>query len=251
MNTLNRGYIGILDFETTGLSPKEDRVISYGLLIVERKSFRLVDTKGSLVYPLGPFSISPEITELTGITKDDVVTFGESTYKAFDQLSENCKYLDCVIAHNGTNFDKLFYEEELLKLENLQAGIVPNTINHWVDSSVDVVYSPKIQTRKLTYLCAEHGFANPFPHKAVTDCLALYQVLKNYDFEEIFKRSLEKNITIKALVEKPWLDSGESKEKAKALGFRWDGEKQHWTKTIKEGELSKEVEKLGYQPEVL
>ena len=58
----------VLDFETTGLSPKQDKIIEIGMIKVIKGE--LVDSFASFVNPQS--KIPARITDITGITDDDV-----------------------------------------------------------------------------------------------------------------------------------------------------------------------------------
>jgi DNA polymerase-3 subunit epsilon len=113
-----------------------------------------------------------------------------------------------------------------------------------VDTSCDVNFSASIKTRKLGHLAAEHGFLNPFAHRALFDVLTMLRVLSFYDHKDVIKLAGEKDYVVQALVEKPWLDSGKSTSEAKENGFRWNGERKLWLKRVKESQLQS-VEKQG------
>ena len=50
-----------------------------------------------------------------------------------------------------------------------------------------VLNDEKIKTRSLPYLAADHGFLNPFPHRALFDVMTMIQIAGMYDINEILK----------------------------------------------------------------
>ena len=95
---------------------------------------------------------------------------------------------------------------------------------------------PAITTRKLTHLAAEHGFLNPFPHRAVSDVLTMLKVLSHYDIAPVLESARQPSFTVKACV------SYDDREKAKARGYRWDAARKIWTKIVKGHRLNDEIE---------
>tara|TARA_R110002110_G_scaffold415856_3_gene658497 strand:+ start:77032 stop:77685 length:654 start_codon:yes stop_codon:yes gene_type:complete len=107
----------ILDFETTGLSAQYERVIEVGAALV--KGNQVTETFSQLCYP--GTSISPCITELTGITNSML----KGQPKPEIVMSKLHEFIDRrpILAHNAS-FDRqfLFAEMGRSKLE------VPNSI---------------------------------------------------------------------------------------------------------------------------
>src|SRR5690349_19859099 len=119
-------------------------------------------------YPESP----PQLVELTGITDEMLKKRGVYPGKALDQLTRLMNEADYVVAHNGANFDKPIYRMECQRHSITASG------KPWIDSRTDVPYPSKIKARKLTHLAAEHGFANPFQHRALFDCLTMLKILE-------------------------------------------------------------------------
>lgn len=227
-----------LDFETTGLDTGKDRITEVGAVLWDTDTKAPIALLSELMYDASYMSLSKEITDLTGITDGMLQRFGsppELVWKRLLGLMVLSKY---VVAHNGTKFDRLLFDAEC-KRQGISlelGGAVPG----WLDSSVDIPYPDKIKTRKLVHLAAEHGFVNPFAHRAVFDVLTMLTVLSRYDIDEIVQLSKEPSVELAAMTEKPWLDSGRSTDLAKARGYRWDGVKKQWLKIVKQSQVEKE-----------
>ena len=100
-----------VDLETTGLSPKNDRIIEFG--IAELKDKKFVPYKNWLINP--GFEISEKITQITGITNDDLKDqpmFSDISDEILGILSEEPTV---VITYNN-RFDKPFILEEYNRL---------------------------------------------------------------------------------------------------------------------------------------
>jgi len=78
---------------------------------------------------------------------------------------------------------------------------------------VDVPSPPQITTRKLAHLAAEHGFLNPFAHRAVFDVLTMLKILSCYPIENVIISSNQPLMKLVALV------AFDGRYKAKARGF--------------------------------
>lgn len=91
----------VVDVETTGFSPREDRVVEMACVILERR--RIVHTWTTLVNPERP--IPPYATHVHGITDADVIA-APSFEIAQRQLWRRCVGAT-VVAHNAA-FDLAF-----------------------------------------------------------------------------------------------------------------------------------------------
>lgn len=211
-----------LDLETTGLNPKGDRVTEIGAVLWDARARRPIVIFNELInLPALGVSVPPEITAITGI--DDVMlkNWGQSSESVFAKLLTLIAEADYIVAHNGTNFDRPFLAAELERF-NLRID------KPWIDTSTDVAYPPAITTRKLVHLAAEHGFLNPFAHRAVFDVLTMLEVLSTYDIDDVIRWANSPSVHVKAIV------SYDDREKAKAAGFRWNPENKSWIKTLKD-----------------
>ena len=90
------------------------------------------------------------------------------------------------------------------------------------------------KTTKLNYLAADHGFVNPFAHRAVFDCATTFRLISPY-LRELIARSYEREYLIKA-VHSPF----GSKEALRQRGYRWDPEERCWSRVCGETALGEE-----------
>jgi len=217
-----------VDFETTGLSPVDNRIIEVGCVLWDTERATPVQFYHDFVDPEEP--ISQEISGITNITQDMINDYSVRQEMAVLKTCDFLSRADFVLAHNAP-FDREFLQESCHRL----AIAPPKKV--WINSVTDVPYPEKIATRKLTHLAAEHGFVNPFAHRALTDVLTMLRLVDKYNWQEIAALAAEPNVVIKA-------EGGYAiKDLAKASGFYYNPDKKAWFKNIKESKLQAEREK--------
>ena len=217
-----------LDLETTGLDPHKDVITEIGAVLWDTNlnmPIKFFNVLIKIDVPVPEF-----IKNLTGITDELLQTHGIELSEALSDLRKFAAPALYSMAHNAP-FDKGFLEAVEVKLPT------------YIDSSVDVPYPENIQTRKLTHLAAEHGFVNPFAHRAVTDVLTMMQVCSKYPWIETVTNAKTPNVALKAMV------TFDNNHKAKGAGFRWEAGTKSWLKNIKENKVEAEIAKclsLGF-----
>ena len=220
-----------LDFETTWTNPvnaKIARPIELGAVLYDEKLNKVLEMESCLIYDTDHPDSPKELEDLTGINDDMRKQHGVAPKNAFITLNRLMEKSDFVVAHNGTFFDKIIYEEECDRL-----GLKP-VEKLWIDTKSDIPFKPGVKTTKLTYLCAEHGFVNPFAHRALFDVLSMIKILSYYNFDEILKLSKEPTYKVVAKV------SYEKRQEAKDRGYHWNGEEKQWVKHLKESKVKQE-----------
>ena len=221
-----------LDVETTGLDTKKDYITEIGWALKDTQVSKPLLTEAHLLQIPDTVEITEDITDLTGIDKKILTEFGQDPKTVFQRLYkivENYK-VDYIVAHNGNAFDRPMLES------NFDKYAVPMFKCEWLDTRVDIQYNKRLRHKNLVYLCAEHGFANPFPHAALFDVMSMMKLLSYYDIEKVIAYKAKPSVVVRAVV------SFEGKDEAKAKGFSWQeagGRKfpKQWVKQIKEDEL--------------
>jgi len=234
-------WLGV-DFETTGLEPRKDRITEVGAVLWDMKNKKPVRILNELVYDFdsGVPKISEKVVGLTGITEDLLKRFGANTAAVLDELNDLAAAADFFVAHNAP-FDRGFYEEECVKCS------ISEVVMPWIDTVTDVPYKTD-GSLSLSYLAADHGFLNPFSHRAVFDVLTMFKVISEYDPQEIVRWQESPTVTVRALV------SFQNKDLAKDLSYKWFPESKTWRKNIKEFFVEKEkkaAEAAGFDVEIL
>lgn len=218
-----------LDFETTGVDPKTDAVTEIGAVLYDWETKTPVAMQSDIVQPVFKEQ-TDEAARVSGLTPALIQRWGIMPDLAFHKLEFLAAQCDAVVAHNGGQFDKLFCQEYSKRYT------IPNVMERlWLDTYTDVPYPEHFGTRRLGYLAAEHGFLNPFPHRAVFDVLTMLKVLGHYDLAQVIAIAKQPMVTLQALV------AFEHKDKARNLGYHWKPEVKQWRKVVKEGRLTREI----------
>ena len=167
--TMINSYISI-DLETTGLNPKQDKIIEIGAIKV--MDGRKADTFSTFVNP--GRKLEERITELTGITQEQVDAAPEIE-NVLPQLLEFLEELP-LLGHRIL-FDYSFLKKAAVnqKFTFEKQGI--DTLR------IARVFLPQLEHRTLEYLCKYYEIPHT-AHRAIGDAEAtsqLYQLLaENY-----------------------------------------------------------------------
>ena len=148
-----------LDLETTGLSPKKDRIIEIGA--VKFQGHEVLDTFQSFVNP--GRRLSPFIRQFTGITQAQV-----NEAPPFSSVAgQFATFIGSspVVGHN-LGFDLGFLEAEGLKLSNPRCDT-------W---DLTFVMRPGLPEYSLSRLASRMSLQHDRPHRAVDDALATKEV---------------------------------------------------------------------------
>lgn len=219
--------LAFVDCETTGLDPKQDKVIDIGVLTVEINA-----QTGDLLQVLGNWNglqdpgrpIPGHITALTGIT--DAMVAGQSFNE--DALREELVSADLVIGHNAS-FDRPFLEAEFAWFERF-----PWACSHKLIDWQREGYG----SAKLEFIAFKLGFFYD-GHRALVDCHALAQALFLAKLKSTGESALSRILdTFSApdYVVNANNAPFDAKDVLKERDYRWDGQDRIWHKTLVNGE---------------
>ncbi|MEI8025619.1 MAG: 3'-5' exonuclease [Pseudomonadota bacterium] len=212
----------IVDVETTGLDSSSDHIIEVGILefmMIPGMPASISRMYGALDDPGIP--VPPEIEKITGISSQQLS--GQSVDWAL--VASMMSRAKIVIAHN-MEFDRGFF-----RARKELKGVNP----HWGCSIRHIDWKSKgASSLALNYLAADHGFVNPFAHRALFDCATTFRLISGH-LDELIQSSYLKSVRIDAL-NSPF----EKKDLLKEQGYRWDSQRRIWHKTILESNLDKE-----------
>jgi DNA polymerase-3 subunit epsilon len=212
----------IVDLETTGVDAQNDRIIEIGLVEfgLEAGSEPIIlRSYGALEDP--GVALTAEIQRITGLT--DAALAGQRI--DWEVVRGFFRRASVAIAHN-CEFDRRFLEKSG-RLEGLPI--------HWACSMRHIDWQGKhFRSQALNYLAADHGFVNPFAHRAVFDCATTFRLVAPH-LDELIMRSYERDVRV-AAVAAPF----EAKDTLKRRGYRWSAEERHWWRVVAEGALGTE-----------
>lgn len=216
----------IVDLETTGLDCSNDKIIEIGILkisIDEDYRTNLIASYSELEDPKKPLpSIIEKITGLNdSLLKDRKINW--------ERVREYFQESSFVIAHNMP-FDRSFLEHiDLLKELPI----------HWVCSQRHIDWKKHgFKSQALNYLACDHGFVNPFAHRALFDCATTFRLIAPY-MKELLTKSYETTYELMANGAPFSL-----KDNLKDRGYLWNQEKKVWFKHVFESDLKEEQEFL-------
>lgn len=225
-----------LDFETSGLDRNSDRVIEVGAVLYSTNHAQSLTSRAYLVDH--EIQISKEITEITGITQNMVDKFGIPSQPALDALYGMVQHCDAIVGQNIVEFDMPFLENWCQREKyKLPERLV-------IDTKTDL---PGVASKHLGYMAADAGFLNPFPHRALADCLTVLKLVSLHDgkrypstFDDILARARSPRLTVAARVTR------EQNQLAKKRGYWWSPERKVWHKIIKEMDLEIEAQQAPF-----
>jgi len=221
----------VLDVETTGTSPVNDRITEIGIRCFRfhRETGEILtrdEGYGALEDPGIP--LSPEIVRITGIT-DEMVKGKRIDWPKVQSLLEQAQI---VIAHNAS-FDRPFLDRYL----PLSSSKI------WGCSFRQIDWPTKgFPSQKLEILAIYHGFFCT-AHRALADADTLLHLLAmrcpidgTPYLGELLRNARRKSAIVLA-VQSP----RKTKDLLKQRGYRWDGERKVWNKLIYHDETPQEV----------
>jgi DNA polymerase-3 subunit alpha (Gram-positive type) len=159
-----QGDIVVLDFETTGLNARRDRIIEIGAVRV--RGGQVCEEFASMVNPGVP--IPPRVTEITGIT--DVMV--RDAPDAADRIPALLDFIGAapIAAHNAP-FDAGFLREECARLGLPCAPAVIDTLE------LSRRLYPQLKSHRLGTVCKHLRISLKNAHRAVHDARATAQAL--------------------------------------------------------------------------
>ena len=231
-----------LDFETTGFDTAKERITEIGVALWDVETKRPLMTFGTFchdeTYPEFPQETLDMMDRVSGITLPMLKEFGtpiKGNLEWLEKFTTQHK-INFIVAHNGESYDK-----PLLMAELTRHAVQAPTLRSipWIDTRTDIPFASEPDSRKLKHLAGDHGFLNPFAHRAVFDVLTMLRILSNYDIQAVLEYQKIPFITMRALV------SFADKDLAKAQRYSWEkiGEKTYpkmWVKRVKENLLEQE-----------
>lgn len=219
-----------------GVNLHVDRVTEIGAVLWDVERSQPVRIMSELIDEADHLPLDNDTTDITGIDDQMLEQWGAKgddikiiLHKLFAMIEQ----ADAIVAHNGGNYDRPMMEA-MAKRYGLT---FPDKL--WIDTGRDIEYPRKMHMRSMAALEHSHGFVNPFPHRAVTDVLAMLKIFALYDFKRIMAMARSPIVTVVAELRAPnWKDQAavnefnRIKNKVAKARFRWNPSDKTWTKEI-------------------
>ena len=157
-------HLVAFDLETTGLSPRSDRILEIGAVRYDH-ALRPIDELQVVVDPQMPIPLA--IQRLVGLTDDEVLG-GPPPAEAAFRLAEFCGDA-ALIAHGGT-FDLLFLRA--LLSESFGSRLIYDTLD------LARILLPTYESHSLPLLSRRLGIVHERPHRALSDARATGELLR-------------------------------------------------------------------------
>ena len=220
-----------IDFEATSVDPQTCYPTEFALILWEAEKKQIIEPMSFLISVPTDFEITNE--HVSGLGKAFVNTYGYDWPEVQTYVIQRLNYADYLMAHN-VPFDRVILER-LIGRQN----------SRWIDTITDVPYPDRIKSRGLVHLAADHGFLNPFPHRALFDAMTMLKIVSMYDINDIIELAASPNVWVRAAV------SIDDRQKAKDRRYFWDPENKFWVKQIKEINLAKEEAEANFPLDLL
>lgn len=175
----------------------------------------------------------------SGISEYSRKKYGKNPTVVIPPLLELLGKADYLVAHNGRVFDKPLLHH-FFKRNSFE---FPK--KYWIDTLFDVSYPKNCASKNLTYLAAFYGFVNPFPHRAFSDVLTMFRVLKEngVSYGQLMDKAKQDRYLVQAEV------TIKDKDKAKSKNFSWNG--QMWSCELTKDDLDKILPTCDFKVTIL
>jgi DNA polymerase-3 subunit epsilon len=224
------------DLLLSGVNIATDRVIEIGAVLWDWDSRQPVKILSELTDEVDRLPISEEVELITGINDSMLSKWalkGDEIRNCLKDLANLMEKADYLMAHNGTGYDRPMITG-MFKRYDIS---MPETI--WIDTMSDIEFPKKINGRSLAMLEHSHGFVNPFPHRAVTDVLAMLKVATNYSLPRMIQLAKSPTVTLVASLDAPnWRNQKEVaefnaiKNKVARSRFKWNPTSKQWRRDV-------------------
>ena len=171
----NHKFIAIFDCETTGLNPKEDRIIQLSVVRLNKQSMGVENEFSAYINPSGKWKMNPEAEKVHGITREFLQKSGE---KLKDVAPKFLRFIeDCDFGgYNSNQFDIQFIRNEFLR-EGFEFSVQGRNCYDMLaierrlkPCNLDAVFQ-----RYLGHSMIDHGYK---AHDSLSDVKATAEILR-------------------------------------------------------------------------
>lgn len=254
----------LMDTETTGLDFANDRVIEMAVQITNENFTNVEEAGGWFLWDASYPPITEQITEITGITLDDLlagICTPEAAFKWLDVITKKYKP-EMVVAYNA-EFDEAMFKAEVVRGHfAIMEGIHHLMGIPWACAMKDLEMNYQEKCWKLSHLALERGITvNPSElHRAGDDVELMRKMLvaSKQDARGLLAFRNLPWVYLKAKTRAPWEDGGKSNKLAKERGYNWETPKgdtkkfdKSWVKRVKEHLVETEIKESPFLVTVL
>lgn len=216
-----------LDLESTGLDKIQDRPIETAMVLWSTNYNRGLDSRALLIQSDG-VPVTPDITEINGITQEMCDALGYSPADAYDESIRYIDRADAIVAFNGRRFDIPMCNSWANRL----ATKFPDKL------IIDPFQDLPMKGQELITMCAKKRiYYNP--HEALADVGAMLELMGKFDFETVLMRAKSPVVVVQSL------QSQKENKKAKKHKFRWNPDEKIWWKAVKQMDIDELARKVN------
>ena len=205
----------ITDVETGGLEAGKDPCLEVGVVVFDIPTLSTIETFSTLIYAKenGAAAINRIPVDLLERGR-----LPSNAWQIVEKIVDRYSHDACFVAHRAS-FDRSFYPSDV-------AARLP-----WACSKYDVPWPLSKYGDGLVHVALAHGIGVLDAHRALTDCQTLARLFARvsemgHDVSAMIERALLPRKTYRAVV------SFDEKDKAKSLGFEWDGARKIWHRRL-------------------
>lgn len=211
----------IIDTETTGIDPSQDRVIEIGALLYSATYQTPLSQLSFLLY--APNNAAEPINRIPSAALS--LLSRPMQLQSLDLLQTMAAETHYVVAHNA-EFDAQWFDGSNLPIlrDRDQKPL------QWLCSMSDMTWPKQSRPgQSLINLALDHGIGVNSAHRALTDCQLLAELFNRLETNEL-NRLISQAIRPKALFKA--LISYEDRQLAKDAGFKWHTEDKTWRRRM-------------------
>ncbi|MGB7275923.1 MAG: 3'-5' exonuclease [Geitlerinemataceae cyanobacterium] len=212
----------IIDTETTGLNPEDDRVIELGAILYN------VDYQ-TVLHQISMLCPAPEnpAEKINRIPSSVLPTIEPNLQRwmllTFEQMVKHASY---AVAHNA-EFDRQWFDDR-----HLPKLMKEDRPMQWLCTMDDFTWPRQNRPgESLVTLALAHGIGVSSAHRALTDCqliAALFDRMDKDQLSELIAAAARPKYLFKADV------SYDDRQLAKDAGFKWNPDRKMWTRKMVE-----------------
>lgn len=186
-----------LDLETTSKLPAEARVTEIGAVLVETIGngppvpWKALASQSTLCRLPPGVAVPEETIKLNGINGEMLEEFGQPLPDALLALGRFCRdhHVERLIGHRIRSYDMKVLGHEIGRMVAAPPEVTDLLAIPLIDTEQDILYPEGTTSHRLDHLAADHGFLNPFPHRALYDSLVSLRLFACYPATETMRRA--------------------------------------------------------------